>query len=99
MENHWSPDPDTVRVTHAELGVHNTPFTPKPEGSTSIRHALEQAGRGAQPHALNTWEDRKKTFAVSWSDGHADLRVTIFKKAIPGAPDPWVASTAREDTA
>jgi hypothetical protein len=44
-----------VRITRAELGemqiVHNTPFTPQPQGSVSMQNALEQAGRAILPHS------------------------------------------------
>jgi len=44
-----------VRITRAELGemqiVHNTPFTPQPQGSVSMRNPLEQAGRAILPYS------------------------------------------------
>jgi hypothetical protein len=44
-----------VRITRAELGemqlVHNTPFTPQPQGSVSMQNALEQAGRAILPYS------------------------------------------------
>jgi hypothetical protein len=88
------------RITFVELAslriAHNTPFTPQPAPSDSLSYALAQAGRLPQPYALDIWDDRKKTFSVSWSEGDAALRVTTFRKG------PWInrllSHVAQENT-
>jgi hypothetical protein len=44
-----------ARITRAELGemqiIHNTPFTPQPQGPVSMQNVLEQAGRAILPYS------------------------------------------------